>query len=149
MTLKVFDLVCENGHSFEGWFRCAEDYETQNANKLIDCPVCASKSIRKTLSAPYVATGAAPPAPVQKPQTMPPPPAQMQAAVLKMVREMVANTEDVGARVAQEARRIHYQEAEERGIRGVAPKDDAVALEEEGIDVMPKPFAAMLKEPLQ
>jgi hypothetical protein len=74
---------------------------------------------------------------------------QMQALFLKMAREIVANTEDVGERFAEEARRIHYKEAPERGIRGVTSRDEADALEEEGIKVVPMPFANLLKDPLQ
>jgi hypothetical protein len=153
MTLKVFNLLCDNGHSFEGWFGSAADYESQCARGLLDCPVCASKSIQKALSAPYLATHAPAPAPASQPQearpAAMPPPAQLQAMFIKMAREFVANTEDVGERFAEEARRIHYKEAKERGIRGVATRDEAAALEEEGINVMPLPFADLLKEPLQ
>jgi len=78
-----------------------------------------------------------------------PTPEQMQALFLMMAREIVAGTEDVGERFAEEARRIHYKEAPERGIRGVTSKDEADALEEEGISVMPMPFAHLLKDPLQ
>ncbi|MCX8115609.1 MAG: DUF1178 family protein, partial [Burkholderiaceae bacterium] len=74
---------------------------------------------------------------------------QMQALLVKMAREIAANTEDVGERFAEEARRIHYREAPERGIRGVTSKQEAEALEEEGIRVMPLPFAHLLKDPLQ
>ena len=78
-----------------------------------------------------------------------PTPAQMQAMFLRMAREVAASTEDVGERFAEEARRIHYKEAPERGIRGVASKDEAEALADEGIAVMPLPFGDLLKDPLQ
>jgi hypothetical protein len=73
----------------------------------------------------------------------------MQALLIKMAREIAANTEDVGERFAEEARRIHYKEAPERGIRGVTTQAEAAALEEEGISVVPLPFADLLKNPLQ
>ncbi len=69
--------------------------------------------------------------------------------MLKLAREILANTEDVGARFAEEARRIHYKEAPERGIRGQASAEEARALADEGIEVMAVPMPAMLKEPLQ
>jgi hypothetical protein len=78
-----------------------------------------------------------------------PTPAQMQAIFLRMAREVAASTEDVGERFAEEARRIHYKEAPERGIRGVASKDEAAALADEGIAVVPLPFGNLLKDPLQ
>jgi hypothetical protein len=73
----------------------------------------------------------------------------MQAAWLKMVRHVMANTEDVGEKFAEEARRIHYGESEERGIRGKASQEETEALIEEGISVVPLPVPKALKEPLQ
>ena len=148
MTLKVFNLRCDSGHSFEGWFSASDDYDAQRARGQLSCPLCGSNVVTKALSAPYVASGAAEPKPAVQ-QAALPTPAQMQALFVKMAREIAANTEDVGERFAEEARRIHYQEAEQRGIRGVTSKEEAAALEEEGISVVPLPFADLLKEPLQ
>ena len=72
-----------------------------------------------------------------------------QAAFLKALRHVIANTEDVGGRFAEEARRMHYGDAEARSIRGQASPREAVELLEEGIDVMPLPLPAGLKETLQ
>ncbi len=150
--MKVFNLRCEHDHAFEGWFASAEAFESQLAAGQVQCPLCDSTSITKALSAPRLNFGAE--APQQdRPQaavpTAMPTPEQLQALFLKMAREIVANTEDVGERFADEARRIHYKEAPERGIRGVTSKDEAEALEDEGIRVMPMPFAKLLKDPLQ
>jgi len=145
--LKVFNLHCEQGHAFEGWFASAEAFDAQLAGGQLQCPVCGSTAISKALSAPRLNLGAAP---QQQRQVAAMPTAeQMQALFLKMAREIVASTEDVGEKFAEEARRIHYKEAPERGIRGVTSKDEAEALEEEGIKVMPMPFADLLKDPLQ
>ena len=76
-------------------------------------------------------------------------PQQMQALYLRMARELAANTEDVGERFAEEARRIHYREAPERGIRGVTAQDEARELRDEGIGILPLPFGALVKDPLQ
>ena len=149
MTLKVFNLLCDNGHSFEGWFGSSDDYESQHARGLLTCPLCGSGAVRKSLSAPYVAVRATEEKPVDPQQAVMAVPAQMQAALVKMMREIVASAEDVGSRFAEEARRIHYKEAQDRAIRGVASGEEAVALREEGIEVMPLPFADLLKEPLQ
>lgn len=73
----------------------------------------------------------------------------MQALIMKMARAIASNTEDVGERFADEARRIHYNEAPERGIRGVATAEQAAELADEGIEVMSFPMPASLKEPLQ
>ena len=148
MALKVFNLLCDSGHLFEGWFASADDYESQQERKLLSCPLCGSGAVSKALSAPYVATRTDP-QPAQSAQSVVSAPAQMQAALVKVVREIVANTEDVGERFAAEARRIHYKEAEERAIRGVASPEEASALQDEGINVMPLPFGDLLKKPLQ
>ncbi len=145
--MKVFNLHCEQEHAFEGWFASAEAFDEQLGGGRVQCPVCGSSAITKALSAPRLNLGAEP-AP-QRQATAMPTPQQMQALFLKMSREIVAGTEDVGEQFADEARRIHYKEAPERGIRGVTTKQDADALEEEGIKVMPMPFANLLKEPLQ
>jgi hypothetical protein len=151
MSLKVFNLRCAREHSFEGWFASTEEFDSQQARKLIGCPICDSHDVVKAPSAPYIGSGASEPATavaVRQPAALPTP-AQLQAAFVKMAREIAANTEDVGERFAEEARRIHYNEVPERGIRGVASKDEAQSLEEEGISVMPLPFGHLLKDPLQ
>ena len=144
--MKVFNLRCANEHSFEGWFTSAEDFASQSQSGLLTCPLCGSAEVAKALSAPYLATsgGAS-----EKRQAAMPTQAQIQAMFVKMARELAANTENVGERFAEEARRIHYKEAPERGIRGVTTKDEADALGEEGINVVPLPFGDLLKEPLQ
>jgi hypothetical protein len=151
MSLKVFNLRCAQEHAFEGWFSSGEDFEAQQSRKLISCPICNSSDVAKAPAAPYIGTGAREPSTavaVKQPAAMPTP-AQLQAMFVKMAREIAAATEDVGERFAEEARRIHYNEAPERGIRGVTSRDEAKALEEEGINVMPLPFGHLLKDPLQ
>jgi len=145
--LKVFNLNCEQQHAFEGWFASGEDFEAQLVRGDVQCPVCGSTVVTKALSAPRLNLGAE--APREQQAAAMPTTEQMQALLLRMAREIVASTEDVGAKFAEEARRIHYKEAPERGIRGVTSRDEAEALEDEGIKVMPMPFANLLKGPLQ
>ncbi len=145
--MKVFNLHCAQEHAFEGWFASAEAFDAQLAGGQVQCPVCGSTSITKALSAPRLNLGAE--QPQQRQATAMPTAEQMQALFLKMAREIVASTEDVGEKFAEEARRIHYKETPERGIRGVTSREEADALEEEGIKVMPMPFAKLLKGPLQ
>lgn len=134
--MKVLDLQCSHGHVFEGWFASHEDYESQRERGLLTCPVCEDAQVSKMLSAPRLILA----------QT---PPQQMQAAMLKMVRHVMANTEDVGNRFAEEARKIHHGQAQERSIRGQASREETEALLDEGIDILPLPVPAGLKEPLQ
>jgi hypothetical protein len=155
--MKVFDLACEHEHRFEGWFGSAEDYDAQLERGLVECPVCASKAIRKLLAAPRLNLSGASDKPSQPSAREPartqgtggPDPQALQAMFMKMARALVENTEDVGQRFAEEARRIHYREAPERGIRGVASPEQARELSEEGIEVFSFPLPPALKEPVQ
>lgn len=154
--MKVFNLACEHDHRFEGWFGSAEDYESQQARGLVGCPVCDSREVRKLPAAPRLnLSGAAEPQPPARAEAAQPPgqqrpdPRALQAMFVKMARTLIENTEDVGQRFAEEARRIHYREAPERGIRGVASPEEARELADEGIEVFSFPLPAALKEPLQ
>ncbi|HJV81747.1 DUF1178 family protein [Noviherbaspirillum sp.] len=140
--MKVYNLSCEHDHRFEGWFSSEGDFSAQLGKGLIQCPVCESHGIRKLPSAPRLNLSAS-----QAPQTDVS--TQIQAEVIEMMRKIVANSEDVGERFAEEARRIHYNEAPERAIRGTASKSECTALAEEGIEVMSLPVPAALKQPLQ
>jgi hypothetical protein len=161
VAMKVLDLSCSNGHGFEGWFGSEDDYQTQNGRGLIECPLCGDKVIRRLPSAPRLNLSAAgkepPPTPpaaapaAQPPAAAAPAPAEAEvhARFLRAVREVLANTEDVGRRFATEARAIHHGEAPERPIRGQATADEARELAEEGIEVALLPVPAALKGPLQ
>jgi len=145
MAMKVFNLLCANEHPFEGWFASSEEFERQREHGLLSCPLCADQQVRKALSAPRLNLGAQEP---KEPAVMPGN-EQVHALLLKVAREIVATTEDVGEQFPEEARRIHYHEAPERGIRGVTSKEEARALEEEGIRIVPFPLGNLLREPLQ
>jgi hypothetical protein len=150
--MKVFNLACEHDHRFEGWFGSAEDYDSQLARGLIECPICADTAIRKMPAAPRLnLSGASEVSSVPKAAApgMPLDPRAVQAMFMKMARTIVENTEDVGDRFSEEARRIHYRESPERGIRGVASPDEAREMADEGIEVFSFPLPPVLKEPVQ
>ena len=150
--MKVFDLCCEADHRFEGWFASDAEYERQIAEALVECPLCGSRTIRKMLSAPRLnlsqSQSERPPA---EPTTNPTHVAreQLQAMWMQMARRIIESTEDVGARFAEEARKIHYREAEERAIRGTATADETAALADEGIEVLALPLPSAMKGPVQ
>lgn len=150
--MKVLNLQCVHQHGFEGWFASEDDFQAQLARQLVACPVCGDTGVAKLPSAPRLNLGATA-SPVEPGATAPSEPdpklAARQAAWLKMVRHVMANTEDVGEKFAEEARRIHYGETEERNIRGQASREDTEALLDEGIAVLPLPVPAGLKGPLQ
>jgi len=145
MALKVFDLQCEQNHVFEGWFGSADNYESQQARGLLSCPVCNSHQVSKKLSAPRLnvshikaqAQAAQPSAAKTAPDAGRV--AQMQAEALRHIRRMIRNTENVGVRFADEARRMHEGEVEERAIRGTATPQEREELARDGIGVMPIP----------
>jgi hypothetical protein len=149
--MKVLDLQCAQQHSFEGWFGSEADFQDQLGRGLVECPLCGDVAVSKMLSAPRLNLGAAKEPAQQQPrqELVAAPDKTMQAAWMKMVRHVMANTEDVGARFPEEARRMHYGETGERGIRGQASADETQALLEEGIGVLPLPIPKALKEPLQ
>jgi hypothetical protein len=149
--MKVLNLQCSQGHGFEGWFGSEDDFQDQLGRGLVECPLCSDRAVAKLPSAPRLNFGAAAPAaaPVAKQEVMNTPDAGLAAAWMQMVRHVLANTEDVGEKFAEEARKIHYGETEERNIRGQASREETESLLEEGIAVMPLPVPKGMKGPLQ
>ena len=145
--MKVLNLQCSQQHGFEGWFGSEEDFQDQLARGLVECPLCGDPAVSKMLSAPRLNLGAG--KEPQRHDVVTAPDATVQAAWMKMVRHVMANTEDVGTRFPEEARRMHYGETAERGIRGQASAEETQALAEEGIGVLPLPIPKAFKEPLQ
>lgn len=143
--MKVMNLGCGEGHSFEGWFGSEHDFSVQRDLGQVECPFCADKTIEKLPSAPRLNV-----ARLRDDVPRPGPTAQqMQAHWMQAVQQLLDRTEDVGERFPEEARRIHYGETAERGIRGSASAHDAQALREEGIEVMAIPLPAARKGPVQ
>ncbi|HEX2547437.1 MAG TPA: DUF1178 family protein [Ramlibacter sp.] len=150
--MKVLDLQCRHAHGFEGWFASEDDFQDQLTRGLLECPMCGDAQVTKMPSAPRLNFGAsepAAPAKAPKQEVVAAPNAQLQAAWMQLVQQVMANTEDVGEKFAEEARKIHYGETEERGIRGQASAEETRELLEEGISVLPLPLPKGLKGPLQ
>ncbi len=172
--MKVLDLQCQYQHVFEGWFGSEDDFVSQKERGLIECPVCGNAAISKRLSAPRLNFGAAAPAALAADQSRagdsskpseqelvvvpsgtgatasgPDAGADLYRAWLDITRQVLANTDDVGDKFADEARRIHYGETEARGIRGKASPEQTRELLEEGIAVSPLFVPESLKKPLQ
>ena len=151
--MKVLDLHCRSEHVFEGWFASEEDFQSQLGKGLVQCPLCGDEQVQKRLSAPRLnlRVSASARAPVPTPESSPAPQlpsaASQAAAWLQRMRQAVAQSEDVGERFTEEARKMHWGEADQRPIRGQANIDQTLQLLEEGIPVLPLPPA--LKEPLQ
>jgi hypothetical protein len=131
-----FSLTCEHEHDFEGWFRSNDDFETQKKRGFVECPACGSHRVEKALMAPSVSTGRK-----QEKIALAMGEAQKQAmAQLKALsRKMRENADYVGDKFADEARKIHFGEADARGIYGEATPDEAKSLAEDGVEFMPIP----------
>ncbi len=150
--MKVLNLRCAHDHSFEGWFASEDDFQSQCERGLVECPLCGDQAISKLPTAPRLnvskardpslATTISTPAATPEAMTM-------QSMWLRAVQHVMAHTDDVGERFVEEARRIHYGEVEERAIRGQATKEDALALQEEGIEVVSLPVPTAVKGTLQ
>jgi len=174
--MKVYNLACPLDHRFEGWFASEEDCLAQQDKGMLACPICDSTEITRMPSAPHIArSGANKDVSTSTEMTVANPSsdsssvsgalsgnvvaltgsdhshleAQVQAAFLKGMRELMGRSEDVGNSFAEEARKIHYKESPERSIRGQTTLDEAEALREEGIEVMAMPMMPAFKNTLQ
>ena len=150
--MRVLDLQCAQGHTFEGWFGSEDDFVSQLARSLVSCPLCGDADVHKKLSAPRLNLSTNRQDKGAELDVLVSPSAQdkpIAAAWLELARRIVANTDDVGERFADEARKMHYGETEERAIRGKTTADEARALLDEGIEVLPILLPPSLKETLQ
>jgi hypothetical protein len=137
-----YDLICDRGHEFDAWFSDSAAYDKQVKRKLVECAVCGSVKIEKQIMAPGIPAKANRKSDVARPMMSGGGDPRMQA-MMQMMRDfrehVVKNADNVGDNFAEEARKIHYNEAEKRGIYGNATPDQARELMEEGIEVAPLP----------
>ena len=162
----VFDLSCNAGHRFEGWFASSADFAAQRAEGRLSCPVCASSQVEKAPMAPAVAKksnqAVVSPAPAERPphnehgeggggvgndagspDAVPAIPAAARQALEKLAEaqaKALKNSKWVGRKFAEESRAMHYGEQDESPIHGEATPAEAQALREEGVPVTPLPF---------
>jgi hypothetical protein len=129
-----YALWCEEGHGFEAWFGSASSYDEQMEAHAILCPTCGSARVKKAPMAPYVAKGkskAAAPAPAERPKSY--------AMLRKLRAELTTNSDYVGAKFPEEARKMHFDESPPRAIHGEATREEAEELNEEGVPIYPLP----------
>ncbi|MCC7267965.1 MAG: DUF1178 family protein [Caulobacteraceae bacterium] len=132
-----YALTCEHEHPFEGWFGSSADYDDQQARGLLECPVCASKAVRKQIMAPAVAGTKRTKPSDASPQMH----AMMMEAAGRVRRHVEDNFDYVGDAFAREARDIHEGRSEDRGIYGEASPAEVKKLVEDGVPVAPLPDA--------
>jgi hypothetical protein len=140
----LYSLCCSKDHGFEAWFRNSDAFDKQAKKGIVVCPVCGDTKVRKAIMAPRIAKGTShkqsDPVPAATPSPAPAPgnhvmAPQMREMLTELRKQVEANCDYVGNDFAEEARKIHYGETEERGIYGEASDSDAEALQEEGIEV--------------
>ncbi len=149
-----YQLRCSGAHEFDGWFKDSSSFDQQARRGLVECPTCGDVKVERALMAPAVSSRAAAPEPAPEPAqavvpaTPPVPtvagggrmPAELMAMLQKLRAEVEKNCDYVGPDLAEEARRIHRGEADERGIYGEATADEAEALADEGIELRQLPW---------
>jgi hypothetical protein len=152
-----YALVCDHEHHFESWFQNSAAYDKQVKRGLVTCPVCNSAKVSKALMAPELSgvkerSRAAPPAEAPVVDTTPAVPAvaapvammspqerEFRAKLKELREHLTKNADDVGRKFPEEARKMHYGEAEHRSIYGEASPQEAKELYEEGIEFHPIP----------
>lgn len=148
MATIIYDLECEYAHRFEGWFRSSDDFDSQREQKMLTCPECGTASIRKVPSKINIGQShSAAPQTVGNAEGTSPPAARgntvdvATAFVMakQAIQALIRHSEDVGDRFAEEARKIHYEEAPIRAIRGQASPEEFDELRDEGIDIIALP----------
>ena len=144
-----YSLICEHDHEFEGWFSSSAGFDEQRAAGDIACPVCGTEAVHKALMAPSVSTSkatvpdtdtavaqSAGPVAMAAPD---PRQAKMLEALKELKKQVVANSDYVGEKFPEEARKIHFEETEQRSIYGEASAEDVKSLKEDGVEVYPLP----------
>jgi len=161
----LYSLRCHKDHLFETWFRDSAAYDKQLKAAVIECPVCGSHEVEKAIMAPRVSKAAgrarsrqeqAAASPTPDSQVPAAKPAisgattkamreaeqsvKVRRALQELRRQVEENFDYVGPAFAEEARKIHYGESDERPIYGETSEDEAEALEEEGVGVSRIPW---------
>lgn len=139
----VYNLLCAEGHAFEGWFRDSAAFDEQSVSRKLVCPVCESRSVEKAPMAPALSRGLPAPVetkpPVREANSAPQEMRKMRQFMTGLRKYVEQNADYVGPRFPEEARKIHYGETEERQIYGEATLKDVKELLDEGVDVAPLP----------
>ncbi len=149
----LYDLVCDNEHEFESWFKSSQAYDSLRKSKKVSCPVCGSAKVRKAPMAPNISRSGkkkmaqevqVPHEPQKAPMETVEDMTNVMNKAVEAIRELQAtiekNFDNVGDEFPEEARKIHYGEAEARGIYGEATPEEAQELIEEGVDIAAVPW---------
>lgn len=130
-----YNLLCDSNHEFEGWFRSSADYDDQARDGLLECPICGSDAVKKAVMAPAIARSKS----RDRDERLAKMRHSIEAAVDRARDYVEKNFDYVGDQFPEEARRMHYNETEARGIYGEATGKEVRELVEEGVGVAPLP----------
>lgn len=134
-----YSLHCSKGHQYDAWFKNAAAFDDQAVRGLVTCAVCGDGAVEKAPMAPAVARTDGDKLAVSSGH----PDAARFREMLRAYRQKVTSEADyVGDRFAEEARKIHFEEVEARGIYGEATRDEVMALADDGVEFMPLPDIA-------
>lgn len=136
-----FSLKCDKGHSFESWFQSGPAFDALNTRGMVTCPHCGADKIEKALMAPAISGQS--PEPAAKDQ--PPKDAEIARRIKDLRAYIDAHSNDVGDQFATEARAMYLGDVPDRPIHGVAAPEEAKALLDDGVPVLPLPFAPVRK----
>jgi hypothetical protein len=131
-----YTLVCDSDHKFEAWFRNADAYDDQLSRGIVSCPLCASAKVGKAMMAPAVSRANSEKVSLSAGH---PEMQKLREAMIALRNKVTSEADYVGDKFAEEARKIHFKEADPRGIYGEATREEAAALIEDGVDFMPLP----------
>ena len=134
----IYDLKCEKGHTFEGWFKDQQTWTLQNSQKLVSCPMCNSSNIEMIPSSiTIMGKDSRVKGKLQEKELSP-------AGALKMLHQYIdKNFEDVGDKFAETALNIHYGDEEKRNIKGTSTPQEEENLKKEGVQFIKVPFLKM------
>lgn len=149
-----YALKCSEGHAFDSWFQSASAYDKLAAAGMVTCAVCGSSEVEKAIMTPRVRPGRKAVSAVGEPEQVQPqapapapaapvlsePSGEAEKALAELKKKVEENSDYVGKEFVSEARKMHLGDAPERSIHGEANLEEAKALAEEGIPVMPLPF---------
>ena len=149
--MKVYNLKCQYGHSFEGWFRSNEEFLVQSDKGILSCPVCDDNVVTRLPSAAHIQAqktstsfGSKASSDQGKNSTIQ---NEVNKKLLEVARHILENAENVGNQFAKEARKIHRKEAEERSIYGTVTTEESKELRDEGIEIFSIPVGGVKKKP--
>ncbi len=149
--MKVYNLKCQYGHSFEGWFRSNDEFLVQSDKGILSCPVCDDNVVTRLPSAAHIQAQKTSTSFISKESSNTGRNSVLQSEVnrklLEVARHILENAENVGNQFANEARKIRRKEAEERSIYGTVTNEESKELREEGIEIFSIPVGVAKKKP--